>query len=49
MNTRILVVEDDAYIRLGLVEALEGKGYQVSECRDGSQVITLIRQQKPIS
>jgi DNA-binding response OmpR family regulator len=47
MNTRILVVEDDAYIRLGLVEALEGKGYQVSECRDGSQVITLIRQQKP--
>ena len=33
MNTRILVVEDDAYIRLGLVEALEGKGYQVTMSR----------------
>ena len=47
MNKRILVVEDDAYIRLGLVEALEDKGYEVTECSDGSQVITMIRQQEP--
>jgi DNA-binding response OmpR family regulator len=47
MNKRILVVEDDTYIRLGLVEALEGKGCQVSECRDGGQVLSLIEEKKP--
>jgi DNA-binding response OmpR family regulator len=47
MNKRILVVEDDANIRLGLVEALGCKGYEVTECSDGAQVIALIQQQKP--
>ena len=47
MKKRILVVEDDAYIRLGLVEALADKGYEVSECRDGNKAIALIREERP--
>jgi DNA-binding response OmpR family regulator len=47
MNKHILLVEDDAYIRLGLIEALASKGYEVTECRDGGQVIALIEEQKP--
>jgi DNA-binding response OmpR family regulator len=47
MNKRILVVEDDPYIRIGLVEALASKGYEMTECRDGGQVIDVVRQQKP--
>ena len=44
---RILVVEDDPHIRLGLVEALDSEGYQVSESRDGAQALALITQQQP--
>jgi two-component system, OmpR family, alkaline phosphatase synthesis response regulator PhoP len=47
MNKSILVVEDDAYIRLGLVEALKGRGCKVTECSDGAQVVALIGQQQP--
>ncbi len=47
MSKRIVVVEDDPHIRLGLVEALSSEGYQVSECRDGGQAVAMIRQQQP--
>ena len=33
----MLVVEDDAHIRLGLCEALRAEGYDVIDCRDGAQ------------
>ena len=34
MKKRLLVVEDDAHIRLGLCEALQAEGYDVVDCRD---------------
>lgn len=47
MSKRILVVEDDPHIRLGLVEALSSEGYQITECRDGGKALPLIRQAQP--
>ena len=36
---KILVAEDDANIRMGLVDTLESENYQVMEAKDGSQAI----------
>lgn len=47
MNERILIVEDDAHIRLGLREALLSERYQVTECANGSQVSVLVKRDKP--
>jgi DNA-binding response OmpR family regulator len=47
MKKRVLVVEDDAHIRLGLCDALRAEGYDVTECRDGAQAGPLIKQEKP--
>ena len=47
MKKHLLVVEDDAHIRLGLCDALRGEGYEVTECRDGLQAGPLLRQRKP--
>jgi DNA-binding response OmpR family regulator len=44
---KILIVEDDPHIRLGVVEALESEGYSVTECSDGAQALPLIRQTVP--
>lgn len=38
----ILVVEDEALIRMTLVEALAAGGYTVNECPDGSSAIHFI-------
>ena len=47
MKKNVLVVEDDAHIRLGLSDALRGEGYEVTDCRDGAQALPLIRQRRP--
>lgn len=47
MKKRLLVVEDDAHIRLGLCDALRAEGYDVADCRDGAQALPLIKQNKP--
>ncbi|MEA3211013.1 MAG: two-component system, OmpR family, alkaline phosphatase synthesis response regulator PhoP [Chthoniobacter sp.] len=47
MKKHILVVEDDAHIRLGLCDALRAEGYEVAECRDGVQATPLLKQRKP--
>lgn len=47
MKTRILVVEDDPHIRLGLCDALRSEGYEVTECGDGAQAGALVRQTRP--
>ena len=47
MKKHILVVEDDAHIRLGRVDALRAEGYEVTECGDGSHAFPLFRQDKP--
>lgn len=44
---KVLLVEDDPHIRLGVVDALESEGYTVTECSDGAQALPLIRQLAP--
>jgi DNA-binding response OmpR family regulator len=40
-NSRILVVEDDAAIRRGVVDALRFSKYEVAECGDGTAALPL--------
>jgi DNA-binding response OmpR family regulator len=47
MKKHIVVVEDDAHIRLGLCDALRAEGYEVTDCRDGMEAGPLIKQLKP--
>ncbi len=47
MKKRILVVEDDPHIRLGLCDSLHTEGYEVLECADGAQVMPMLRQRRP--
>ncbi|HUL53316.1 MAG TPA: response regulator transcription factor [Opitutaceae bacterium] len=46
MKARILLAEDDANIRLGLVATLEGEGYAVTAAGDGAQALRLFPQEK---
>ena len=46
MNARILVAEDDANIRQGLVAALESEGHEVVTASDGAQALKLYPQHK---
>ena len=47
MKKRLIVVEDDAHIRLGLCDALRAEGYEVSDCGNGAEAGPLIKQTKP--
>jgi len=47
MKKHLLVVEDDAHIRLGLCDALRAEGYDVTDCCHGGEAIALIRQRAP--
>lgn len=47
MKKHILVVEDDAHIRLGLCDALRSEGYDVTDCCSGSEVLPIFKQRKP--
>ena len=47
MKRKILVVEDDPHIRLGLTDAFAGEGFEVFECGDGAQAMPLVRQHRP--
>ncbi len=47
MKKHILIVEDDAHIRLGLTESLRAEGYEVTDCCAGSEAMNLVRQRKP--
>jgi DNA-binding response OmpR family regulator len=46
MKARILIAEDDANIRLGLVATLESEGYDVVAASDGAQALKLYPQFK---
>jgi DNA-binding response OmpR family regulator len=46
MKKRLLIVEDDAHIRLGLCDALRAEGYEITECNHGAQAGPLLRQHK---
>jgi len=43
-DKRVLVIEDDAAVRRGLVDALRFQGYQVSQAGDGRQGLALALQ-----
>jgi DNA-binding response OmpR family regulator len=47
MKTHILVIEDDAHIRLGLEEVLKGEGFEVSVCPRGDEAMGAIEKAKP--
>lgn len=46
MKAKILIAEDDANIRLGLVATLESEGYAVTAASDGAQALKLYPQDK---
>ncbi|MBI5382682.1 MAG: response regulator transcription factor [Opitutae bacterium] len=46
MKARILLAEDDANIRHGLVATLESEGYAVTAASDGAQALRLFPQEK---
>ena len=46
MKKHIIVVEDDAHIRLGLCDALRAEGYDVTDCRDGAEAGGVIKRAK---
>ena len=48
MNVRILVAEDEALIRMDLVEMLQGAGYEViAEATNGQEAVELAQLHKP--
>lgn len=46
MKAKILIAEDDANIRLGLIATLESEGYAVVAASDGAQALRLYHQEK---
>ncbi|MEE9465733.1 MAG: sigma-54 dependent transcriptional regulator [Candidatus Neomarinimicrobiota bacterium] len=44
---RVLIVDDDNYIRLFLQETLEGKGYQVELAEDGAAALAKVKADPP--
>ncbi len=47
MKTKILVVEDDPHIRLGLEEILKGEGFEVLLCERGDQALAAVSKHRP--
>ena len=46
MTAKILIAEDDANIRQGLIATLESEGYAVTAASDGAQALRLFPQEK---
>jgi len=44
---RVLVVDDEEQNRLLLRDYLEARGYEITEARDGTEALALVRQQAP--
>ena len=47
MKTKILVVEDDAHILLGLEEILKSEGYDVAVCKRGDKAVEAVAKERP--
>ena len=47
MKTKILVVEDDPHIRLGLEEVLKSDGFEVAVCQRGDQALDAVGKHRP--
>jgi DNA-binding response OmpR family regulator len=46
-KTKILIVEDDPHILLGLQEVLRSDGFEVSVCNRGDQALEAVQKQRP--
>jgi DNA-binding response OmpR family regulator len=44
---KILVVEDDAHIRFGLVELLTSEGFHIETCARGDEVLVTVERHRP--
>jgi len=47
MKTKILIVEDDPHIRLGLEEVLKSDGFEVAVCDRGDEALDAVAKHKP--
>jgi DNA-binding response OmpR family regulator len=47
MKTKILIVEDDPHILLGLEEVLKSEGYETASCNRGDEAITAVAKFQP--
>jgi len=47
MKTKILIVEDDPHILLGLEEVLKSEGYEVASCNRGDAALDAVAKHKP--
>src|SRR3990172_1009641 len=47
MKQKILIVEDDPHILLGLEEILKGEEFEVAVCNRGDQALEAVRQHEP--
>jgi len=47
MKTKILIVEDDPHILLGLEEVLKSEGYDVASCNRGDQALDAVAKHHP--
>jgi len=47
MKTKILIVEDDPHILLGLEELLKSEGHEVVSCNRGDQAVEAVIKQRP--
>ena len=47
MKTKVLIVEDDPHILLGLEEVLKSDGFEVAVCSRGDQAVEAVRKQRP--
>ena len=47
VKTKILIVEDDPHILLGLEEVLKSDGFEVAVCNRGDQAVEAVAKQRP--
>lgn len=47
MKTKVLIVEDDPHILLGLEEVLQSEGFEVAVCSRGDQAIEAVAKHRP--
>jgi DNA-binding response OmpR family regulator len=47
MKTKILIIEDDPNILLGLEEILKGEGHEVAVCQRGDQALDAVARHRP--
>jgi DNA-binding response OmpR family regulator len=47
MKTKILIVEDDPHILLGLEEVLKSDGFEVVTCKRGDEAVAAVTKNKP--